>query len=124
MEKQFTILVGDHNVHIRQFLDREIRSAGYRVRLAGSGAEILKWAYASEPVDLAIVDPQLENNGAAALIVKLLNRIPALPVIVHSHTPVTITGIPKGTTLIFVEKKANSIEAIKPLLARLLNGDQ
>jgi DNA-binding NtrC family response regulator len=121
MENNFTILIGDRNAHICDFLRREISAAGYGVRLAGSGAEIIRQAYAKEPIDLVIIDPDLGENGTSDLMNKLLNRIPVLPVIIHSHKSEVITNLPQNENLFFVEKKANSIESIKSLLPRCLS---
>ena len=45
MKKDITILIADRNPHVRKFLQREMTTAGYRVQLADTAREVLKWAF-------------------------------------------------------------------------------
>ena len=86
MKDQFTILIADRNSHVRKFLQREMTAAGYRVRLAESAGEVLKCAFRHEPLDLVILDPDLPGAEDTSLLQHLFDRIPALPVVVHSYS--------------------------------------
>ena len=85
MQKEFTILIADRNPHVREFLKREMMAAGYRIRLAENGKEVVKWTYHQEPLDLLILDPDLPDLEESAVMQKLRNRIPVLPVILHTY---------------------------------------
>jgi DNA-binding NtrC family response regulator len=59
------------------------------VRLADSADEVLKCALRHEPLDLVILDPDLPGAEDTSLLRHLFDRIPALPVIVHTIPPNT-----------------------------------
>ena len=85
MKKDFTLLIADRNPHVRTFLQREMTAAGYRVRLADNGREVLKWAFQGEPLDMIILDPDLPDADETHMLEHLLDRIPMLPVIMHTY---------------------------------------
>ena len=121
MEKNFTILIADRNRHVREFLKREMRAEGYRVKLAKSGREVLEWVYQYEPLDLLILDLDLPDWSGPAILEKIGDRIPTLPVVIHTllfehaHDPAlaNIAG--------FVEKRGNSVENLKRVVFEILN---
>jgi len=121
MEEKFTILIADRNLHVRNFLKREMVAEGYRVRLAENGRNVLKWSYDSGPLDLLILDPDLPDIDESALFARLADRIPALPMVIHTllldyTPPKRISG-----TVAFVEKSGNSMERLKQVVADFRN---
>ncbi len=120
MKKEFTILVADRNPNVRTFLQRELTAAGYRIRLAENGRDVVKWVYHPDPLDLLILDPDLPDLEASSVMKKLKNRIPLLPVIVHTflydyeHDP----NMPSRSA--FVEKRGNSVEHLKQTVSEML----
>lgn len=119
-ETTFTILIADRNPHVREFLKREMAAEGYRIRLAENGKDVLKWSYAPEPLDLLILDPDLPDVDADTLFARLADRIPALPMVIHTflsdyRVPETHPG-----DVALVEKRGSSIESLKQIVARLL----
>ena len=121
MKEKFIILIADRNLHVRNLLKREMVAEGYRVRLAENGRDVLKWSYDSSPLDLLILDPDLPDIDESALFARLADRIPALPVVIHTllsdfTTPKRISG-----TVAFVEKRGSSIERLKQVVADILN---
>ena len=116
----YIILIADRNPHVREFLKREMSAEGYRVRLAENGREVLKRSYDPEPLDLLILDPDLPDVDATALIARLADRIPALPMVIHTfisdyHRPAVSAG-----EIAFVEKGGSSVESLKQIVERLL----
>ena len=116
----FNILIADRNPHVREFLKREMSAEGYRVRLAENGREVLKRSYDPEPMDLLILDPDLPDVDATDLITRLADRIPTLPMVIHTfisdyHCPPVSAG-----EIAFVEKRGSSIENLKQIMERLL----
>ena len=119
-ETTFTILIADRNPHVREFLKREMAAEGYRIRLAENGRDVLKWTYDPEPLDLLILDPDLPDVDANTLFTRLADRIPALPIVIHTF--LSDYSVPEINTgdIAFVEKRGSSIETLKQIVERLL----
>ena len=117
---RFTILIADRNPHVRKYLKREMGAVGYRVRLAENGREVLKWSYAPDPLDLLILDPDLPDMDGSILLARLSDRIPALPMIIHAFLSDEEMPANIGGEVAFVEKKGNSIEYLKTVVAAML----
>ena len=120
MKKNFTLLIADRNPHVRKFLQREMTAAGYRVQLADTAREVLKWAFDRGPLDLIILDPDLPDADEAHVLEHLLNRIPVLPVVVHTYPPEYQSDSKDMNDVIFVEKKGNSVERLKQVVHETL----
>lgn len=120
MEKEFKILVADRNQHVREFLKRELMAEGYRVRLAKNVQEIINKVYHTETLDLLILDPDLPGTDKLALLKKLQNRIPALPVVVHTYLADYTDTTNELSKLFFVEKSGNSVENLKKVVHEVL----
>ena len=120
MGKKFTILIADRNPRVREFLRREMMAEGYHVRLAKNGREVLKWAYHHEPVDLLILDPDLPDSGETAIVKKIEDRIPLLPVVIHTFASDCANNLALSGTVAFVEKNGSSIEGLKKTVFELL----
>lgn len=123
MERKYTILIADRNPHVREFLRREMAAAGYRILLADKGRDVVKRVYQHEPVDLLIIDPDLPDVEESAVLKKIRNRIPSLPVVVHTY----ISDISDYEThkdlanaAAFVEKRGSSIENLRQVVSDIL----
>ena len=120
MKKNFTILIADRNPHVRMFLQREMTVAGYRVRLADNAREVLKRAFQDDPLDMIILDPDLPDADETHMLEHLLDRIPVLPVVVHTY-PSEHRGDTKDMNdVIFVEKTGSSVERLKQVVHETL----
>ena len=121
MGKEFTILIADRNRNVREFLKREMIEAGYSVRVAGNGREVLKWVYNYEPIDLLILDPDLPDASELSILEKIEDRIPTLPVVVHAFSSDYVNNPSvMDNTIAFVEKNGSSIEHLKKVIFELL----
>jgi len=120
MKEKFTILIADRNAHVRGYLKREMMAEGYLIRLAENGREVLKWAYHPEPIDLVIFDPDMPDIDGASLFSKLQDRIPSLPIVIHSFPSDYARGSVDHSEAVFVEKRGNSIEKLKKVVNDLL----
>ncbi|MFH1581628.1 MAG: response regulator, partial [Pseudomonadota bacterium] len=109
MTKKITIMIADRNPHVREFLKREMLAEGYRILLAEKGRDIVKWVYHHDAVDLLILDPDLIDVDESDVLKKLQNRIPALPVIIHSFFSDSEHHRILLNAAAFIEKKGNSI---------------
>jgi DNA-binding NtrC family response regulator len=120
-ENKFTILIADRNPNVRAFLKREMMTEGYRVRLAKDSREVLKWVFSQAPLDLLILDPDLPDGEEVELFKQINDRIPQLPVVIHSFQG-DYADYPEALiTTVFVEKQGNSIEYLKKVVSETLN---
>jgi CheY-like chemotaxis protein len=113
------ILIADRNPHVRRFLKRELEAEGYRIRLAESGVEVLKWAFHPDPLDLIILDPDLPDTVAGQLMDKLKDRIPPIKVVIHAFLSDYAAPHDKLSADAFIEKGGNSSEALKKVILDL-----
>ena len=120
--KEFTILISDKNRNIREYLRRELVLEGYRVRVAKNAFEILAYIFHREPIDLAIIDPELPDADEVHLIEKMNNRLPILPIIFHYISRDDIRHIDVLGPVNYVEKEGHSIEQLKKAVSELLKG--
>lgn len=121
MKKEYKILIADRNSNVREFLRREMLEEGYSVQLAENGREVLKWAYHREPADLLILDPDLPDAEESLLLKKLKQRIPYLPVVLHTFFSDYISASKVIIPTEFVEKGGNSIEKLKKVVTDILH---
>ena len=119
--KNFSILIADRNPHVRRLLERELKADGYQVRVADNGREVLEWAYRLQPLDLIILDLDLPDIDEQTLFGNLQDRIPALPIIIHSFQLEGMKLPVKYRHAVFVEKGENSIEKLKKAVSDILD---
>ena len=118
-----TILIADRNRNVRNLLRREMASAGYRVRLAENAREVIKWTFHRDPLDLIILDPDLPDSDDSMILDVVLDRIPAVPVIVHSHFSEYKRDSKPMKNVVFVEKRGVSVERLKQVVFDVLIND-
>lgn len=120
MGRQFTILISDRNRNVREFLKREMMAEGYRVHLAKSGREVLEWAYKKEFIDLVILDLDLPDTSEIAILEKLEDRIPTLPVVIHAFLSDYENPPAVLNAAALVEKEGNSVERLKKVVSEIV----
>jgi DNA-binding NtrC family response regulator len=113
--KRNAILIAEPNPHVRRFLQREMLMGGYDVVAAHSLFDILGPGFEQRTVGLIIVDPDFPNISGHDLLTRLRNRIPGVPIIVHTHDSTLAQGFEATGSLSIVEKCGNSIERLKQL---------
>ena len=124
MKKEFKILIADRNQHVREFLKRELMSEGYGVGLAKNVEEVLKKVYHSETLDLLILDPDLPGVEILSLFKKLQDRIPVLPVVLHTYLKDYSNHTDLLNEVAFVEKSGSSIESLKKMICEILRKNE
>jgi len=117
----FTILIADRNPNVREFLRREMMAEGYRVRLAKDSREVLKWVFSQAPLDLLIIDLDLPDADEVEVFEQINDRIPQLPVVLHSFQTDHANYPEALITAVFVEKQGNSVEHLKKVVSKMLN---
>lgn len=118
--KRFRVLIADKNPRIRKYLKREFTMAGYVVRLAESSDQLLKLIYGPFRLDLLIIDPDLPDVDVSVLARKLQDRIPQLPVVLHTLEPDLKSGRLFLNRSQWVEKNGCSVDNLKKAVARML----
>jgi len=118
---KFTILIADRNPNVREFLKREMMAEGYRVRLAKDSREVLKWVFSQAPLDLLILDLDLPDADEVGIFEQINDRIPQLPVVLHSFQTDHANYPEALITAVFVEKRGNSVERLKKVVSKMLN---
>jgi DNA-binding NtrC family response regulator len=121
MDKSITILVADRNRNVREFLKREMTADGYRILLAKSAQEVLNGVYDHQDVDLLILDPDLPGYEKD-LIEKIEDRIPTIPIVIHTFLSDDASYPTDLGQAAFVEKRGNSVERLKSVIVELLMG--
>ncbi len=84
MEKKTTILIGDRNANIREFMKKEFAAEGYNVRLAKDGREILNMVNSDIPPDLLIMDIFVQIVDGLTVLERLKASRNRVPVIVYT----------------------------------------
>ena len=120
MEKEFTILIADRNRHIREFLRRELMDEGYKIVLAKTGREVLKFVFSDERLDLLILDLDLPDASEFDILQKLEERFPVLPVVVHSFLSGYVNHSFVLSSAAFVEKEGSNIDRLKTVVREIL----
>jgi DNA-binding NtrC family response regulator len=124
VKKEFKILIADRNQHVREFLKRELMSEGYGVGLAKNVEEVLKKVYHSETLDLLILDPDLPGVEILSLFKKLQDRIPVLPVVLHTYLKDYSNHTDLLNEVAFVEKSGSSVESLKKMICEILRKNE
>ncbi len=97
-----------------------MRLEGYQVQLAKTGREVINYTLQEDSFDLLILDPDLPDTDESFLLKKLGERIPPLPVVIHSLLSENTKQQDILTTMTFVEKKGSSIDHLKKTVAKIL----
>jgi len=118
--RRFTILAADRNPHVRDFLKREMTAEGFQVDLAKNAREVLERVYQNESIDLVIIDPDMPDASQEELLAQLSDRIPNLPVVIHSFSTDYAYQKKGPSDVTFVEKEGKSIEALKRIVMEIL----
>ncbi|OQX03097.1 MAG: hypothetical protein BWK80_56425 [Desulfobacteraceae bacterium IS3] len=93
--------------------------AGYRVHLAVSGTQVIRYASHHLP-NILIVDPDLPDSDTLSLLKALRDDLPHLPVIIHTFISDYADHPDIFNTAVWVEKGESSAERLKEAVAKLL----
>ena len=120
LREGYNILIADRNPHVRELLRREMTLEGYQVQLVKTGREVINYTLQQDSFDLLIIDPDLPDTDESSLLKKLGERIPPLPVVVHSFLSENNEQQDGLTTVTFVEKRGSSIDHLKKIVSEIL----
>ena len=120
MADQFTILIADRNPHVREFLRRELISAGYRVQLAKDGREVLRMTRADDPPELLILDLDMPYVSGMTILDELQKQKSPLPVLIHTFLTEYSKHPAVQRAAGFLEKRGNNIGGFKATVEQVL----
>ncbi len=107
MDREFTILIADRNRRIREFLRREFVLEGYHVRLVGDRHELSTMIRGDDTLDLLVLDSEILPPDEFRIVAQLENRIPPLPLIIHSFSTECVDVCLARAAAALVEKRGN-----------------
>lgn len=119
MKENFTLLIADRNRNIREFLQRELVTDGYRVLLACDGRQVVKIIEKEAP-DLLIVDFDIPYADELRVFERLQDVHQLTPLLVHTLPPVDTTNSFIQRAAGFVEKDGNNITNLKDTITNVL----
>lgn len=93
---------------------------GYKVQLAKTGREVLNAVFDDERLDLLILDMDLPDAKEMSLLEKVEDRIPTLPVVVHTFLEEYPNHQIRLSTTAFVEKEGTNIDRLKQVILESL----
>ena len=120
MADQFTILIADRNRHVREFLRRELISAGYRVQLAKDGREVLRMASVNDPPELLILDLDMPYVSGMTILDELQRQKSPLPVVIHTFYTEYSNHPAVQRAAGFLEKRGNNIDGFMATVKQVL----
>src|SRR4030043_833140 len=112
MKEKFTLLIADRNRNIREFLQRELITDGYRVILACDGRQVLKIIEKEAP-DLLVIDPDIPYADELRVLENLKNANQFIPLLVHTLLPGDTTNSFIQKAEGFIEKDGNNLTNLK-----------
>jgi DNA-binding NtrC family response regulator len=116
----YTILIADRNSHVREFIKREMTEEGFRVIIAETGKDVINMVFQCFPLDLVLLDPDLPDTEEAALLKKIGDRFPPIPVVIHAFDSEKTNYFLYLKQAAFVEKGGQSIEMLKTVVSEVL----
>lgn len=120
MRKNITILIADRNSHVREFLNRELRSEGYGVQEAKDGRDVLKTIQSDRRPDLLILDIDMPYVSGLTILEDLQKRESPLPVIIHTYLTEYEKHPAVQKAASFWEKRGDNIDGFKLSVAEVL----
>jgi len=119
MHKSPKILIADRNRHVRDLLRREFTAAGYQVQLAKDAHEVLTLINGTPPPHLLILDSELPFLAELAVLKRLRERYPRIPVVIHYFAALEDGGLRDEKGIVFVEKKGDT-ERLKAVVNEVI----
>jgi len=119
MNNPFRILITDRNRHVREFLQREFRDAGYQAIVAKDGQEVLTILEAEKPPDLLILDLEIPHGDGVEILQQLQSRRPPLPVVIHTFLAEHSNQAALEKAAALVEKKGDT-DCLKTTVVEVL----
>jgi DNA-binding response OmpR family regulator len=85
MNRKYTIVIADNNIHVRSFLARELSGPDYEVIQAANHMQLFAGVFGNHTPDLIVLDPDIPYISCLDLLRRLHDIIPPIPVIVYTY---------------------------------------
>lgn len=122
MKNNYNIIIADRDRRVREFLNREMTLVGYHIWQAKDYNELMNRLKREDSMDLLILDPDLPDVEEGLLFTEIKEKLPLLPIIVHTYR-FNKQSIPHSNyPIIFIEKRGNSIDLLIKKVGALLEG--
>jgi DNA-binding NtrC family response regulator len=121
---RYRLLIADRNPRIRDFLKREFTLVGYEVRLAENSEQVLSIVLEAPLPDLLIIDPDFPDADSSTLLKILQDRVPRLPVVLHTLDADLKSAQLPWNRVQWVEKNGSSVEKLKQTVAGNLSASR
>jgi CheY-like chemotaxis protein len=118
---KFALIIADRNRHVRDFLKREFEACGFIALPAKDEMELLQLAEAAPPPDLLILDLDPEYFGGPQTLEELHNKMPDLPVVIHTLLTEEEAASSACIAAAFLEKRGNNIDLLKETVMEVLH---
>lgn len=121
MKTPYLILVADRNPRIRDFVQRELKSDGYRVYTVENYDQLKNWITRHGPLDILVIDPNMSDLDDRTQFETIMKGRPALAVIFHcmaSDYP-DLSGSQRK--VFFIEKSGQSVDLLKQRISMLVD---
>ncbi len=84
MGRAYTLLIADNNIHVRNFLVRELRGAGYDVLQAANHMQLFARIYGKRTPDLVVFDMDIPYINCLDVLKQIQDITPSIPVVVYT----------------------------------------
>jgi DNA-binding response OmpR family regulator len=101
---------------------RELAEEGYRVLLAQDKDDLLQIIGRDDTLDLLVLDDEMLVPEESRIVEQLANRIPHVPLIVHSYSTECVEMGLAREAAVLVQKKGN-IGELKNAVDRVLHNE-
>jgi DNA-binding NtrC family response regulator len=120
MDRKYTILIADNNIHVRNFLARELGDPRHDILQAANHMQLFARIFGKQTPDLIIFDLDIPYINCIDVLKQIQDITPPIPVIVYSYLLEYRDHPLVQRTRGFVEKGGDII-ALQNLVAEILH---
>lgn len=121
MNGKHSIVIADRDRGVRDFLLREMTTAGFHVWQVKNANELIELLAEEKSIELLIIDPDFPDLESDLLLKKITDAVPLLPIILHTFYREGSQDNKSGHTFHFVEKQGNSIDKLIKKTAEIVH---
>ena len=115
MSRRYTILIADNNIHVRNFLARELNSPEYEVVSAANHMQLFARIFGKHTPDLIVFDMDIPYINSLDILKQIQDITPPIPVIIYTYLVEYETHPLVRKTQGFVQKNGDIKELLKKI---------
>jgi DNA-binding response OmpR family regulator len=85
MSRKYTLLIADNNIHVRNFLARELNDPDYDILQAANHMQLFSRIYGKQTPDLIVFDLDIPYINCLDVLRQIQDITPPIPVIVYTY---------------------------------------